>query len=104
MKSDPTVSRLRTLPAFRGHRDRDLRSLTSLVDRAEIPPGHILTHQGDFARQAFLVLRGSAEVSIDGHGAQRRQRAPKVANLRARAARSPGIGIPATDASSNSMA
>ena len=66
MKSDPTVIRLRTLPAFRGHRDRDLRSLTSLVDRAEIPPGHVLTHQGDFARQAFLVLDGSAEVSVDG--------------------------------------
>lgn len=64
MKSDPIISRLRTLPAFRGERDRALRPLAALVDLAEIPAGHVLTNQGDHGRQAFLVLEGSAEVLV----------------------------------------
>ena len=64
MRSNPTVSRLRTLPAFRGERDRDLRSLVSLVDTVQVPPGHVLTNQGQYGRQAFLVLEGSAEVWV----------------------------------------
>ena len=64
MKSDPIISRLRTLPAFRGERDRALRSLAALVDVAEIPAGQVLTNQGDYGRQAFLVLEGSAEVRV----------------------------------------
>jgi CRP-like cAMP-binding protein len=46
--------------------ERQLDDLSRLAVERSLPAGAELCHQGDFENEVFVVLGGSAEVSVDG--------------------------------------
>ena len=65
--STAAVEQLRTVPALSGLNARQLSKLVRLVDVVNVKPGQLLTQEGKFGQQAFIVLDGSAEVIISGN-------------------------------------
>src|SRR4051794_40360299 len=45
---------------------RELRRVAELVTLIEVPPGRLLTTQGDLGEECFVVLHGQAEVERNG--------------------------------------
>ena len=66
MSTDPVITALRVVPGLRGSSKRTLSRLVRLMDRASVPAGYVLTHQGRFEPEAFIVVSGTASVEIDG--------------------------------------
>ena len=62
----PKEESLRSLTIFRGLENKELRQVASLVDEARRPAGWTLTKQGDVGSQAFIIVEGTATVSING--------------------------------------
>ena len=60
------LEKLRTLPLFSGCSDKDLAQVDGLVDDYSVTKGTVLAEQGTPARQAFIILDGRADVTIDG--------------------------------------
>ena len=60
------VELLRNVPLFEGLTDKALKRLDSHVDDVEVLSGEILTFQGKYADQMFVVVTGTAEVTVDG--------------------------------------
>jgi CRP/FNR family cyclic AMP-dependent transcriptional regulator len=60
------LERFRTIPLFSGCSDKDLAQVDALVDDLVVTKGTVLAEQGTPARQAFIILDGRADVTIDG--------------------------------------
>ena len=65
-RSNPTAELLRRLPAFKGHDDRSLTRLATLVDVIDLEAAQVLTHEGHTGRESFLVIEGWADVAVRG--------------------------------------
>jgi CRP-like cAMP-binding protein len=65
-KPDRTATMLRSIPGLSALSDRELGPLVALVDEFHLDAGATLTRQGCAARQAFLVVDGTARVDVDG--------------------------------------
>lgn len=63
---DPKLELMRGIELFRGCSDGQLRTLARAFDAVELPAGHVLTREGGFGGEAFVLASGSAEVTIDG--------------------------------------
>ena len=68
MTSTPGTARttehlLRTIPALAGCSTRQLRRMAALMDVVSLPSGAVLTTEGAFENQAFLVVDGSVAVT-----------------------------------------
>jgi CRP/FNR family transcriptional regulator, cyclic AMP receptor protein len=57
---------LRGVPLFASCSDRELAQVDGLVDELTIQKGAVLTKEGTPARQAFVIVSGHADVSVDG--------------------------------------
>lgn len=58
---------LRRVPLLRECSPEELARIDELIDDIEVPPGEVLTKEGDGrARESFLILDGEAEVVIGG--------------------------------------
>lgn len=66
MKTDRTVEMLRVIPSLAGHSDRELKKLVPLVDVVALQPGRTLTQQGRYDKEAFVIVDGRADVTIEG--------------------------------------
>ena len=66
MTLETEVSSLRQVPLFRGVEPSRLKLLAFTSERVHFEAGQQLFAQGDAADAAYLLLEGSAEVSIDG--------------------------------------
>jgi CRP-like cAMP-binding protein len=64
--SNRTLDLLRRVPAFAGSTDRQLAAAARLVDESAVPAGAVLTKEGTIGREAFIVVEGEAEVTIQG--------------------------------------
>lgn len=62
----PKEEGLRNLTIFRGLDTKELRQVASLVDEARRPAGWVLTKQGQGGQQAFIIVDGTATVTING--------------------------------------
>jgi CRP-like cAMP-binding protein len=62
----PKEEGLRNLTIFKGLDNRELRQVASLVDEARRPAGWALTKQGQGGQQAFIIVEGSATVTVNG--------------------------------------
>jgi CRP-like cAMP-binding protein len=51
---------------FRGCSRRDLRFLSALSTRIELPAGRVLARQGEHRREFVVVVRGTADLRRDG--------------------------------------
>jgi CRP-like cAMP-binding protein len=60
------LEQLRSIPLFSACNDRELATIDGLVDDHEAPAGTVLAQQGTPARQAFVIVSGTAVVEIDG--------------------------------------
>jgi cAMP-dependent protein kinase regulator len=60
------VELLRNVPLFEGLSDKALKRLDAHVDDVEVLSGEALTFQGKYADQMFVVVTGTAEVTVDG--------------------------------------
>jgi CRP/FNR family cyclic AMP-dependent transcriptional regulator len=59
-------SHLKSLPLFSGLSKRELRQVASHADEVDVPEGHELVKQGDWAWEFFAIEQGRAEVMRDG--------------------------------------
>ncbi len=57
---------LAEVPLFAGLSRKDLRRVSSLATRLELPRGRELTHQGGIGHEFIVVLDGTVDVLIDG--------------------------------------
>lgn len=57
---------LRTIPALSGSSTRELRRMASLMDVVSVPAGTVLTREGAFENQVFLLVEGAVGVSVGG--------------------------------------
>lgn len=63
------VDHLRELAAvslFRGATTKELEEISKLTTEVALDAGSTLMSQGEIAREAFVILDGSAEVRVDG--------------------------------------
>jgi CRP-like cAMP-binding protein len=60
------VQELRTLPTFTGCSDKELTLIDSAAAHVDVPAGRVLMREGQVGRESFVVLEGSARVTIDG--------------------------------------
>jgi CRP/FNR family transcriptional regulator, cyclic AMP receptor protein len=61
--SDELLARV---PLFGGLSKRDLREISGLTTRLDLPEGRELTHQGGRGNEFVIVLEGTVDVVIDG--------------------------------------
>lgn len=57
---------LAEVPLFAGLSGKDLKRVSNLATRLELPEGRELTHQGGIGREFIIVLDGTVDVLIDG--------------------------------------
>lgn len=57
---------LRTIPALAGCPTRRLRKMASLMDVVTLPAGAVLTTEGAFESQVFLLVEGAVAVTVGG--------------------------------------
>jgi cAMP-dependent protein kinase regulator len=57
---------LGTVPMFSGLSEKVLKRIDSHLDDLSVQPGRVLTQQGRGSDEAFIVVDGEAEVSVDG--------------------------------------
>lgn len=60
------LEHLAAIQLFSGCNKADLQLIAKSVDEISVEPGRVLTKQGDFGREAFVVVDGSVCVQIDG--------------------------------------
>jgi CRP-like cAMP-binding protein len=66
-RRDEKVELLRQTPLFASCDDRELESISRLVDEADLAEGRVLITEGSTdCREAFIVLEGTAGVSVRG--------------------------------------
>jgi len=61
-----TDERLAQVPLFAGLSKKDLKKVSSLATRLDLPAGKELTHQGSTGNEFVIVLDGDVDVVIDG--------------------------------------
>ena len=64
--SSSHLDQLRAIPGLRGAPVRELEQVTRLVDRAHVDAGDLLTSEGSWDREAFIITEGHADVLIGG--------------------------------------
>ncbi len=57
---------LARVPLFAGLSHKDLRQVSSLATRLDLPEGKELTRQGQPGNEFLVILKGQVEVRIDG--------------------------------------
>jgi len=64
--TNTTIDLLRTVRGLHGLSDRDLSRLSQRVTHCSIREGEVLAHEGAHGRQAFIVVKGSGTVTVNG--------------------------------------
>ena len=63
---DPKVQMLSKVPIFSGLSEGQLRDITSLLTPVDVKAGTTLARQGDFGKEFFVIISGTANVVRDG--------------------------------------
>jgi CRP-like cAMP-binding protein len=66
MPRKTTDELLAQVPLFAGLSKKDLREISGLATRLDLPEGRELTHQGGRGYEFVVVLEGTVDVLIDG--------------------------------------
>jgi CRP/FNR family cyclic AMP-dependent transcriptional regulator len=62
----PIVDRLKSIDQFRGYKKAQLRDVARLTERVDVAEGEVLLREGQFGKECFLLLSGSAVVTQKG--------------------------------------
>jgi CRP/FNR family cyclic AMP-dependent transcriptional regulator len=60
------LDHLRSVSLFRGVTDAELAEISKVTTELELDEGTVMATQGASAREAFVILSGTAEVTVDG--------------------------------------
>jgi CRP/FNR family transcriptional regulator, cyclic AMP receptor protein len=60
------LEHLRTVSLFRGVTDAELAEIAKVTTELELDAGTVMATQGTSAREAFVIISGTAEVTVDG--------------------------------------
>ncbi|MGH2951930.1 MAG: Crp/Fnr family transcriptional regulator [Solirubrobacterales bacterium] len=63
---DTKLKRLAKVPLFATCSKRDLNRIAALADEVDVPAGRVLMKQGEPGRECFVIMSGSAKVSVRG--------------------------------------
>ncbi len=63
---DPKVALLSKVPIFAGCSDDQLRDITRLLTPVDVKAGTTLARQGDYGKEFFVIIEGTAAVLRDG--------------------------------------
>ena len=63
---DPKMAALSSVEVFSHCKQQELSVLAGSADECELPAGHVLMREGETGAEAFLILSGTAAVSIGG--------------------------------------
>jgi CRP-like cAMP-binding protein len=63
---DEKIDFLSQVPMFAACNQRELRKIASVADQIEVPKGEILMTEGTPGREFFLILDGTAKVTLRG--------------------------------------
>jgi len=66
LRKDAKVEMIRRVPLFGGCGKRDLQAIAGIADEIAWPQGKAVAKQGQHGREFFVIIDGSADVSIDG--------------------------------------
>jgi CRP/FNR family transcriptional regulator, cyclic AMP receptor protein len=66
LRKDAKIEMIKNVPLFAGCAKRDLRSISGIADEIDWPQGKAIAKQGQRGREFFVIVEGSADVSIDG--------------------------------------
>lgn len=66
LRKDAKVEMIRKVPLFGGCGKTDLRAIAGIADELAWPQGRVIAKQGARGREFFVIVEGSADVSIDG--------------------------------------
>jgi putative iron-dependent peroxidase len=69
--SDDSLELLRRVPLFSALRRRELERVGELAELIEVPDGGLITRQGEWGHEFFVVLTGFVLVERDGRGLAR---------------------------------
>jgi len=64
--ADAVVASLAGVPLFDGLSAPDLAAVARLVELRTVPPGSVLTVQGESGEEFFMIADGEVEISVDG--------------------------------------
>lgn len=65
-RQPPTLDRLKSIDPFRGCKKAQLRNVARLVEQVKVDEGEILISEGQFGKECFFILSGTAEVTQRG--------------------------------------
>jgi len=71
MPLDGKLELLHSVSLFANLKGDDLVSLGQLADEVDVPAGKVLMRQGDYGREAFVVISGELAVERDGREIKR---------------------------------
>jgi len=60
------LDHLKNVPLFSSCSTKELQTIAKATDELTVPPGHVLTDQGQMGREAFVIVDGSATVKRNG--------------------------------------
>ena len=63
---DEKLELLKSIPLFAGFGRHELERLGMLTDQVDLPAGRVLMRQDEAGQEAFIIVRGRAEITRDG--------------------------------------
>jgi CRP-like cAMP-binding protein len=66
LRKDAKVEMIRRVPLFGGCGKRDLGAIAGIADEFHWPEGRVIARQGEKGREFFVIIEGSADVTVDG--------------------------------------
>jgi len=66
LRKNAKIEMIRRVPLFGGCQKRDLTAIAGIADELAWPEGRVIAKQGEKGREFFVIVDGSAEVTVDG--------------------------------------
>jgi CRP/FNR family cyclic AMP-dependent transcriptional regulator len=66
LRKNAKIEVLQRTPLFSSCSKRELAEIATIADEIDLPPGKVLTRQGERGREFFVLLEGEAEVHRNG--------------------------------------
>jgi CRP-like cAMP-binding protein len=60
------IKHFQAVPLFASISKKGIRALVQAADEVDLSAGKVLVHEGEWGRELYVVLRGTAEVTKDG--------------------------------------
>ena len=67
----PIVDRLKSIEQFRSYKKAQLRDVARLAEQVRVGEGEILVREGQFGKEFFRILSGTAKATQKGPTGQR---------------------------------